>query len=708
MAELLLEIGCEEIPARMLPEALNHLKSALESALAGATLDHGELVCHGTPRRLMAGVSGLAERQRDVEIIKRGPAAASAFQADGAPTPALQGFMRSSGATVALLERQPTPKGDYLIFRQQVPGRLASEVLPGLLVEIIRAFPWPKSMRWGNGDLRFVRPLHTLTALLDGAVLELSLPLDENTALVAGNQVLGHRFMSPGPHQVSGIADYIRVMTSAWVMLNLEDRKAHIRRRVTELAAEVGGTPMLDEGLVSETACLTEWPVPLLGRFDERFLEIPPEVLVTSMKYHQKYFAIRGGDGKLLPCFVAVANVEASDPTVLVRGYQRVLRARLEDAAFYWNEDRKVALAERREALRNVVFQAKLGTLFAKTERMALLAGVIAHKVAVSQIAQAVQAAELCKCDLVTGMVGEFPELQGIMGAYYAREQGVTDEVAAAIREHYQPQGGKDSLPSSDLGAIVSLADKIDTLVGFFGVGLEPSGNKDPFALRRAALGVIRIIREKRWDLPLLHLFGHAYSYYGSGLLMPAMEETIEKLGSFVKLRYEYHLINSDVLYDIINSVMAHESFGRFDLVDASERVEAVSEFKKLDACEELVATNKRIRNIVQQYIAKISATLPLKVDDLLMGDEEKILHRVYERCRLQVENLLLEKKYTEAMKVLSELREPINIFFDKVMVMVDDPRVRDSRIALLHHVLETCSAVAVISELVVSGDQEK
>ncbi|MEO5365286.1 MAG: glycine--tRNA ligase subunit beta [Magnetococcus sp. WYHC-3] len=697
MSEFFLEIGCEEIPARMLPGAIVHLREALAHALAAASLSHGLLQSFGTPRRLAAVVSDVATSQADREEQRRGPPVERGFEADGRPGKALEGFARSCGVAVAALERIQTPKGAYFAHTIKTPGRPAAQVLPELILDLLRQFPWPKSMRWGEGEMRFVRPLTSLVALLDGQVL----PLDNGEGLMSGHHVAGHRFMAPGPWAVSSFADYRAILARNRVMLDLEERKSAIRAGVTRLTLENGGEPHLDEELVEENACLVEWPVPLQGRFDPKYLDIPPEVLVTSMKSHQKYFAVRDADGRLKPCFVVIANMETPHPDVLVAGFQRVLRARLEDAAFYWDEDRKGRLERWRGGLDAVVYQAKLGSVGAKSARVANLAEILAQHMRPELAPQARRAGELCKCDLISGMVYQFPELQGIMGAYYAAQDGEDGPVVSALREQYLPQGAGDPLPASPCGRILAMADKLDTLVGCFGVGLEPSGNKDPFALRRAALGIIRMLLDAPdLRLGLSDLVGRACDLYPAGVLERHRGDIISALLAFFNGRLQAHFKSEGLDYDLLDAVFA---LSLDDLGDVARRVAALSRFRSgHSAYAALVAANRRIANILEKNAAAASDPAAAIRHELLADPAERTLCQLLEQERPRLVEAVRAGDYDAALNRLSGWRETIDRFFDEVMVMADDPALRQNRIALIRRVKGGFDLVADISRLVV------
>ncbi|MEG3640239.1 glycine--tRNA ligase subunit beta [Magnetococcus sp. PR-3] len=698
MAEFMWEIGTEEIPARMLPGAIKAIKELTSAALKEAGLGFDRIQSEGTPRRLVVVIQDLDDKTADLEEERRGPAVKAAFDAEGNPTKAAQGFARGCGVDVDQLGRIETPKGEYLAYTIKQPGQTAADVLPGVLHTVFKGLPWPKTMRWSDGETRFVRPVQTITALLGGQQIEVELA--DNVRYTT--EVTGHRFMGQGSVAVQDFASYQQAMADGKVMLKLEDRMAAIRTGMAEQAASVDGVVAPDEALVSENASLTEWPVAVLGSYDESYLEIPPEVLTTSMRYHQKYFPVVDANGQLKPNFVAISNMVTPDQTVLVKGYQRVLKARLEDAAFYWAEDRKTRLTDRLPSLEKVVWQAKLGSLFQKSQRMAHLCSAISAYVAPEKAAIAEKAGLYSKCDLVTGMVGEFPELQGIMGGYYLPRESDTDEVAAlAIREHYMPAGAGDDLPESLCGRIVSLSDKLDTLVGCFGMGITPTGTKDPFGLRRAALGVIRLIlQENGLRLPLRKLCEEAYRQYGEIGLEIGESQTVDAVLDFFYGRLQAHLKSEGIDYDLIEAVQA---LNLDDLWDAVNRVNALVSFKQDAAYEALVAANKRMANILSK-LEEDSVDLTVAVDGTVLKEsaEQGLAHAVADVAGT-VRDHSRAGRYADALTALASLRSVIDSFFDDVMVMDKDQAVRENRLRLLASVLGLFREVADVSCLVVA-----
>ncbi len=700
MSDLLWEIGCEEIPARMVPEAIEQFQNNLMNALQQTRLVTEQtqiLWCHATPRRLAIHAVKISSQQPDMSEQRRGPPIERAFDPQGRPTKAAEGFAKTCGVSIEALEQLSTPKGNYLAHTVQIPGSQTAEILPVIMNDILTNFPWPKAMRWGDGPMRFVRPVRWMVALLDGVIV----PFTTQNGLTAGDLTFGHRFMAPGPFKVTHAEGYLNTLTQNRVVLSLEARKQLILEGVTRLATEAGGLALLDEDLITENGGLTEWPIPLLGRFDPKYLQIPWQVLATSMKYHQKYFPVKHADGTLMPCFIAIANLEVSDPAVLVRGYERVLRARLEDAAFYWHEDRKVPLPERLNTLQKVIFQARLGTLHKKALRMATLAGALTHFIQPDLSNDlATKAAILAKCDLTTGMVGEFPELQGIMGGYYALAAGEDASVATAIQEHYRPQGAGDALPQTPLGTTLSLADKLDTLTGCFGIGLAPTGTKDPLALRRAALGVIRMIIDGHGiRLPLLKIFKDAHAGFATDILDKTYTETSTALLEFFYGRLKVYL-RRDFDYDLIDAVQV---LGLDDLYDVVARIRALAHFKQQDSFLALVAANKRIANILNKA-PEDGYQHPVESQKLQHPAEIKLFETVTQ-CGQQSATLIQSQDYIAALEILATLRQPIDHFFDELMVMDPDATIRRNRLALVRLIRETFGQIADISRLELPGE---
>ena len=690
MPELLVELLSEEIPARMQARAAEELKRAVTAALLEAGLEHGAARACVTPRRLALAVEDVPERQPDLREERRGPRA-------GAPEKAVAGFLRSAGATREQCEERDTAKGRFLFVVVETKGRDTASALPQLLRGAIRKMAWPKSMRWGSGDTRWVRPLEGALCVFGGEGIRLAgLGAPDS----AGNQTRGHRFLAPAPFEVSGFADYEKKLREAFVVLDREERKAIISRKAAEAARAEGLVLREDPGLLEEVAGLVEWPVALCGRFDAAFMNLPDEALVTSMRAHQKYFSLLNPDGSLAPRFVVIANTEASDGgAAIVAGNERVLRARLSDAAFFWDQDRKAPLESRLDRLADSVFHAKLGSMAQKAERLSALSGALASFVPGCEPGDAVRAGRLAKADLVTEMVGEFPELQGAMGRHYALADGENAAVALAIADHYSPAGPTDNCPDAPVSAAVALADKLDTLAGFFAVGETPTGSRDPYALRRAALGVIRLILENGLRLPLQEAFraalnGYPESIRDSGERDGGRSAQMELRGFFAD-RLKVHLRDQGIRHDHIAAVLNGED----DLVRLLLRVRALSGFLDTDEGGDLLSAYRRANSIVTMEEKKDRASYDGRVDrNRLSLDEERFLEAALDGASASAKSAIAEENYVEAMKSMAALRSPVDRFFDRVTVNAEDADVRANRLRLLSRFRSTLGGIADFS----------
>ena len=692
MAELLLELFSEEIPARMQKRAAEDLKKLITDKLAKAGLEFTAAEAHVTPRRLALVVDGLPERQPDVREERRGPRA-------DAPEKAVAGFLGSVGLTRDQVEEREMPKGTFLFAVIEKTGAETRAVLPAIILEAIQELPWQKSMRWARNSFRWVRPLHHVLAILGGETLSGSLALGDWT-LDFTDTTRGHRFLAPGAIQVTGFADYKAKLRDAFVVLDREERKRIIAEGAGALAKAEGLTLKDDPGLLEEVCGLVEWPAPLMGRIEDAFMEVPPEALVTAMRTHQKYFALEAGDGSLAPRFITVSNMKA-DPArdaTIVAGNEKVLRARLSDARFFWDQDRAERLESRVPALASVTFYDKLGTLADKMDRVEDLAGRLAAFVPDCDAALARRATKLAKADLTTEMVGEFPELQGIMGRYYAQHDGEPEAVCAAIADHYSPQGPSDSCPTAPVSVAVALADKIDTLVGFFAIDERPTGSRDPFALRRAALGVIRLVTENRLAIPLRQLFGYAHDQIGldDGVSKP---ETTRALLDFLADRLKVHLREEDTRHDLITAVFALGD--EDDLNRLIARVEALKGFLATENGTNLLIAYRRAANIVRIEEKKDDRKFgtDLKIDQL-HEPAELDLYSVLDETNRQLEPLLVRDEFKAMMQVLAKLRDPVDKFFDDVTVNVDDPDLRENRLRFLAGIVATMDQVADFSKI--------
>ncbi|MEQ9557119.1 MAG: glycine--tRNA ligase subunit beta [Rhodospirillales bacterium] len=681
MPELLLELLSEEIPARMQARAADDLKRLVGDGLKGAGLSFTNAQTYVTPRRLTLVVHGLPAKQPDISEERRGPRA-------DAPEQAKQGFMKSLPKDTKVEERE-TEKGTFLFAQVEQAGGKTRLILPGLIQAALQALPWPKSMRWGTGKARWVRPLHSILAVYDQEGLEM-----EFAGIQAGVTTRGHAFMAPAGISVSDFADYEKAMKAAKVVIDPDARKQTIATDAAKMCKGAGVTLKDDPALLDEVAGLVEWPVVLMGGIDAEFMDVPPEVLITSMRKHQKYFATEDAKGKLAAKFVVVANRETADGgRQVVAGNERVLRARLADAKFFWDQDRKTTLASKAPQLKERVFHAKLGTLDEKVDRMQALAAALCEYVPKSDRDKVRSAARLAKADLSTGMVGEFPDLQGVMGAYYARHDGESEAVAAAIADHYSPLGPSDDCPSKPESVCVALADKIDSLVGFWAIDEKPTGSKDPYALRRAALGVIRLIIENKLRLPLLDAFGKSQALYGEG------DAVGTDLLAFFADRLKVHLREKGVKHDHIDAVFALG--GEDDLVRLLARVEALADFLGSDDGENLLTAYRRAANILKIEEKKDGTSYAAQPDDtLLRDDEERALYSALEEAAPAISEKVAAEDFTGAMAALASLRAPVDAFFDKVTVNTGDAKVRENRLKLLSMIRTALEGVADFSKI--------
>jgi len=707
MADFLLEFYCEEIPARMQAKAAADLERLMCEKLTTANLAFDSAASHVTPRRLVLVVDGLPARQPDRTEETRGPKV-------GAPDKAVQGFLRSQELdSVAEAEVRETPKGPVYFVVRQIEGRPTPEVLAALVPALVRELPWPTAMRWADHTLRFVRPLHGVLALFDGRPLPGGLDLGGGR-IAFGATTRGHPFLAPAPFEVTSFADYKAKLHDAKVVLDPEERRAAIRARADALAAAEGLRVKEDPALLDEVTGLVEWPVPLIGTIDAAFMDLPPEVLTVSMRTHQKYFALERPEGTLANRFVVVANIETPDNgAAIVAGNERVLRARLADARFFWDSDRQRPLADRVGALDGMVFHAKLGSVRDKVERIEALAVSLSDRIAGADQDKARSAATLAKADLTTGMVDEFPELQGVMGWYYARHDGESPEVCDAVAAHYSPLGPADACPRQPVSVAVALADKIDTLVGFFAIDETPTGSKDPFALRRAALGVIRLIVENALRLPLSAVFGEALSLHGAPARQAVQNRAkgrdpaqvlSDALLTFLAERLKVVLRDRGVRHDLIAAVFAverPEGGPEDDLTRLLARVAALRDFLASEDGANLLVAYRRAANIVRIESKKDKVAYDGAVDaDLLDLPQEQALDAALGTAAAQAADALAREQYTEAMQAMAALRGPVDAFFDRVTVNASDPALRANRLRLLSGIGATLARVADFAKI--------
>lgn len=675
--DFLVELGTEELPPKALKKLSDSFCSGIVNGLQAAGLPHAEVHAYAAPRRLAVLVTSLATQQPDRIQNIDGPPIKAAFDAEGNPTKAALGFAKKNGVEVEQLDRS----GEKLRYVKEVKGHPAKSLLPDIVSQSLNDLPIPKRMRWGASRVEFVRPTQWLVMLLGNDVVEC-----EILAQKAGHESRGHRFHHPEKVRISAPANYLEDMRAAWVIADFAERRSIIETKVHALAKQEHGSVIIPADLLDEVTALVEWPVPLVCSFEERFLSVPQQALILTMQDNQKYFCLLDAENKLLPRFITVANLESTQPEFIVQGNEKVVRPRLNDAEFFFKQDKKNPLSSHNERLKNVVFQAELGSVYDKAVRVSKLAAYIA-KTLNADTEMAARAGLLSKCDLSTEMVGEFPELQGIMGTYYARHDGEADEVALALNEQYQPRFSGDALPSTTTGQAVAIADKIDTLVGILGIGKHPTGDKDPFALRRAALGVLRIIVGKELALDLAELQQQAASFYGSKLTNANVEQDFL---NFMSGRYQTWFVEEGISVDIIKSVLAVNPTAPLDFY---LRAKAVQAFKQLPQAQALAAANKRVGNILSKRDQ--SQPLPDLNSDLLRDDEEQVL-----ASAIALHQSDGAEDYPTRLQSLAALKEPIDDFFDKVMVNVDDLSVRNNRLALLSQLHGLFMDIADIAEL--------
>jgi len=723
--DLLVEIGTEELPAKVVPRALNALEGFLKKNLEAKRLSFGSITTLGTPRRLTLIVKGLEERQPDSRVELKGPQKKAAFDSEGKPTGALLGFIRSQGLELADIKLVSTDKGEYATAIKEIKGEETALILPGVLLDTISQEFSPKSMRWGAYDISFSRPIHWILSIYGKETIEFSYGHIKSSDIT-----YGHRFLSgkkngrPAPIRVSSVEEYLKGLEAAFVVPDPEARKKAIKEGVEKAAHDAGGSVLTDEGLLEEVAYLVEYPVVLRGSFEKEFLSLPRDIIVNAMREHQRYFSVLGKDGHLLPFFITVANTAPTDVDVVRKGNERVLRARLNDAKFYFESDIKKPLVDRVSSLKGVVFQAKLGTSFEKVERFTSLALFLGAKAGFSRPLEAGEspadfaseafnparydpksidpglyskyilgrAALLAKADLTSGVVGEFPSLQGIMGSVYANRNGEAQDVSVAIYEHYLPSSSGGALPASLAGALVSIADKMDTIAGCFSVGLIPTGAQDPYALRRQALGIIAIILDKGFRLDMGELVDEALR-----LLSPKATkdkgEIKEGVLDFFKERLRNQLLSQGLSHDSIDAVL---SAPWHDMVDAVKRIKALEEFKTNPDCQRLVIAFKRVSNIlkgIDQGVAGPDAAL-------LVEAQEKALFEASKALAPKMKELREKGGYKLAFETLASIKDIIDAFFDKVMVMSDDAKVRENRLALLNSIRDLYFRIADLSRL--------
>ena len=689
--DFLVELGTEELPPKALKKLSDTFTSGIINGLKNVQLAFDDFESFAAPRRLALLVKGLETAQPDQNLERRGPSVTAAFDADGNTTRAAEGFARSNGVTVEQLEQLETPEGAWLVFRAVQKGSRTVKLLPEIVSRSLAGLPIPKRMRWGASRAEFVRPVHWLVMLMGSEVVDC-----EILGLKSGNKTKGHRFHANHELIINTPADYQQLLLKEGkVVAEFTARRETIKTKVNEVAVANGGVAVIDEDLLDEVASLNEWPVPLSGQFDKEFLEVPAEALISSMKEHQKYFHMVDAEGKLMPCFITVSNIESSDPQQVVEGNEKVIRPRLADARFFFDTDKKTTLEARRKNLKPIIFQQQLGSVFNKTDRIARLAAFIAEQED-GQTDLAKRAGELCKSDLNSEMVLEFPELQGIMGQYYAAFDGEAEEVCVALNEQYMPRFSGDKLPSNLTGCAVSIADKIDTITGIFGIKQPPSGSKDPFALRRATLGVLRIIVEKKLNLDLRDLIDQSIEgYKAQSIKLPAGEGLVDTVLEFMLERFRAWYQDENIPAEVFLSVMALKPSRPYDF---DQRVKAVHAFSQLAEAEALSVANKRVSNILAK---EADVMIPDAVESSLLTEAaEQTLTQALADKKEEVQPFLAQREYSKSMESLAPLKDVVDNFFDEVLVNTDDEAVRMNRYALLKQLRSLFLHVADISLL--------
>lgn len=692
--DLLFELGCEELPPKTLLTLSRALTDGIINGLKEADLSYGEVKSYATPRRLAVLIQNLSATQPDKIVEKRGPALKAAYDNEGNPSKAAVGFASSCGTSFEQLEQLKTDKGEWLIFKQAVQGQTTVELIPEIIRKSIAALPIAKRMRWGNNTAEFVRPVHWAILMYGENVID-----TEILGLKTGKQTRGHRFHSIGEITISSPQSYAQtLLKQGRVIADFEQRKEIIRARANEAAAKVGGAAHIEDDLLNEISALNEYPVPVIGNFDTRFLALPKEVLITTMQSNQKYFPVVNADGGLLAHFITFSNLESTNPASIQRGNERVILPRFADAEFFWNQDRKQSLAERGESLKTIVFQQKLGTLYDKTQRLQALVAYIAEKLN-ADVSLAKRAAELAKTDLMTNMVSEFANLQGIMGRYYALADGEDAQVAQALEEQYFPKQSGTPTASSQIGQILAIADKLDTLCGIFSAGLLPTGDKDPYALRRATLGILRTIIENKLNLNIVGLIRKALYQFTHDFDKTATEMLIT---DFIFERLRGYCLEQGYNHDEFETLMALKqerplNFPK-ELIDFMKRLQEVKFFRTLPEAKSLIAANKRISNILKKSELDISSVVIN--ESSFVDKEEKSLYEISHQLAVDIAPLLEQRNYKEALFCLAKLQQPIDNFFDNVMVNCEDLELRMNRLSLLERFRTEFLQIADISKL--------
>ncbi len=689
--DLLIEIGTEELPPKALLSLSSAFTDGITTGLKNSNLNFGAIKSFATPRRLAVIIYGLDDVQPDTEVEKRGPAVTAAFDEEGVPTKAATGFAKSVGLSVEELETLDTKKGTWLVARTQTKGQTTGSLIPEILRQSLDKLPTPKRMRWGSGDAQFVRPVHRLTIVFGKEIIETEL-----FGIKSGKQTFGHRFHAPKNLNISKPDDYENILLKKGrVVASFDERKRLIQKQLTDIVADIDITAVVDDSLLNEVTAMVEWPVAVIGEFEQQFLDIPSEALISTMKSNQKYFHTVDSNNKLTPYFITIANIASKDVVKIQQGNERVIRPRLADAEFFWQLDQKVTLSSRLEKLQNVVFQKQLGSIYDKVQRVKLLAGAISDQLTDAGISNnkndAQTAAELCKSDLLTEMVMEFPDLQGIMGRYYAKLENFNDAVCVAVDDYYKPRFAGDDVPTETTSQILAIADKIDTLVGIFSIGQKPTGDKDPFALRRATIGTLRILIECELPLDLNKLLTASANTFDKKL---KADNNISELHQFMIDRLRAYYSDLNIEFSVFDAVVSQFNLNPSDI---HARIKAVDYFKQRPEASSLSAANKRISNILK----KVEGKLPNNINPEKFTDDAEIkLYKQLETVQKGIQPLMEKLDYTAILQELSVLKEPVDGFFDNVMVLDENLEIRNNRLAILNLIQQLFLNVADISKL--------
>ncbi len=684
--DLLIEIGVEEMPPGSLKPLASAFHQSLSQALENGQLNFTDCQWFATPRRLGLLIQQLDTAQADITQQRKGPSVEAAFDESGKPTKATEGFARSCGVTVDQLERLETDKGTWLAFTQQIKGKQSTELLPELIEQALKRLPIAKRMRWGNSDIEFVRPIKWILLLFGQDAIACNI-----MGVESGTHSYGHRFHHPQPIAIKSVDQYLSTLKDqAFVIADYSERQSMIKQQAKSLADDLHGEAIIDADLLDEVTSLVEWPVAFVGNFDQQFLSLPKEVLIANMQDHQKYFPLKDKDGKLMACFIGIANIDSTDPAQLRNGNERVIQPRLSDAAFFWEKDIKFGLENRVDALKQVIYQKQIGNLHERKNRITEIASYLAKHINADQT-KTKRAAELCLCDLLTEMVYEFSELQGTMGKYYATAAGEDQDVADALEAFYLPRYSGDELPSDPIAQCLSLSGKVESLLGIFAIGKIPTGDKDPYGLRRAAIGALRILVEGKLDIDLRALLDHSAEQFDASL---KAEQQVQAVFDFMMERLRRYYLDLGINPDVFDAVAAVTPD---NLLDFDQRLQAVTAFRQLPEAESLAAANKRINNILK----KNGEVVTNKINNTLLDETaEQTLAGLLSEYHTNLAPMLDNNEYQQALSHLAGLKQPVDDFFDNVMVMCEDEATKQNRLALLGNLNQLFLQIADISKL--------